>query len=453
MHNAPSNLRIGGGAGGSSIHPIVLLVAIIALVLVFVLPRHKIVSVMLLMIFLTPFGQQIYVGGLHLYVNRLLILCCVVRLKFLLPRMGIGAGPNPIDKAFKGWALLAALSIILQFLQPQALVNQAGVLIDTLGDYLLLRYLIRDEEDILRVVRTLGYIVCIFAATMLVEKSRGVNPFGYVGGHLLPFIRDGAIRAQATFQGPIPAGTFAGPLLCLFILLWRSRQAKTLATVSIIGVVIMVVTSASSTPLLALAGSVLGICLWPFRNKMRMFRWGFVLFLLGAQLFMKAPVWFLINHVDLVAGNSGYHRAILIDACIRHFWDWCVIGVKSTDEWGWDLWDQANQFVAVAENGGLAAFICFVLVLKRAFSRIGTARRQAAGDPQKEWFMWLLGSCLFSHVVAFFGISYGDQTMMSWHAFLAIICAATPAAISVQARKRGASQDGIYRARALQPAQ
>jgi hypothetical protein len=90
------------------------------------------------------------------------------------------------------------------------------------------------------------------------------------------------------------------------------------------------------------------ICFWPFRKGMRTFRWGLVAVLIGLHLVMKSPVWFLISRVDVIAGNSGYHRAMLIDQCIRHFTDWWLIGTNAAGTWGWDMWDLSNQFVAEA---------------------------------------------------------------------------------------------------------
>ena len=37
--------------------------------------------------------------------------------------------------------------------------------------------------------------------------------------------------------------------------------------------------------------------------------------------------------------------------------------------------------------------------------------------------MWACSAALFANVVAFFGISYWDQTMVSWYTLLAIISA------------------------------
>jgi hypothetical protein len=151
---------------------------------------------------------------------------------------------------------------------------------------------------------------------------------------------------------------------------------------------------------------------------------------------MKAPVWFLIAHVDLISGNSGYHRAMLIDQCIKHFREWLWIGTDPS-KWGWDMWDMSNQFVAEADTGGLATFIFFVLVIKRGYSRVGTARKRLRGSTRKEMFMWFIGVALLAHIVSFFGVQYFDQTKIAWCAFLAMMIAATNSSLAVKtARSR-----------------
>src|SRR5262249_17974788 len=150
--------------------------------------------------------------------------------------------------------------------------------------------------------------------------------------------------AQAAFEGPIPAGTFGATLLCLFVWLWQSGTAKSIALMGTAGSLVMCVTSASSTALLAIAASLVAVSVWPFRHLTRQCRWVLAVVLLGLHAVMKAPVWMLIGRISLVGGNSAYHRAMLVDECIRHFWDWWLIGVRSTATWGWDMWDQANQY-------------------------------------------------------------------------------------------------------------
>jgi hypothetical protein len=97
------------------------------------------------------------------------------------------------------------------------------------------------------------------------------------------------------------------------------------------------------------------------------------------------------------------------------------------------MWDQANQFVFEAESGGLATLICFVLLISRSFGRIGNARKLVVGDTKKEWMLWLFGAALFSYVVGFFGISYGDQLTFAWFSLLALISAATTSILQKKA--------------------
>jgi hypothetical protein len=73
----------------------------------------------------------------------------------------------------------------------------------------------------------------------------------------------------------------------------------------------------------------------------------------------------------------------------------------------------------------LAAFQCFLGVIYWSFARIGTARKSAENDSEKEWVLWFLGAALFTHAVAFWGISYFDQTRVAWFALLTMISAVT----------------------------
>jgi len=139
---------------------------------------------------------------------------------------------------------------------------------------------------------------------------------------------------------------------------------------------------------------------------------------------MKAPVWFLIAHIDLTGGSSGYHRAELVDQFIRHFSDWCLIGTRDAATWAWDMWDQQNQYVDVGETGGLASLVFFIAMISRISARIGNARKLVEGDG-REWLMWFLGASLFANLVAFFGVNYFDQSRIAWFLLLAMIAAAS----------------------------
>jgi hypothetical protein len=427
MYQDPQNMRFGGGAAQTFVDFYVLIALLITVVLTFVLPRKYVIVPLMLMAVLAPNGQQFYVAGVHLYIGRLLVFFAWSRI--LLRGSSedglVSGGWNGIDKIFVAWAIFRAIATSLEFMAMGAVINQVAFLWDTLGGYFLFRYLVRDQEDVVRLLKTFAMIVVIFAITMTNERLNYVNVFGYIGGRLAPFVRDGLIRSQGPFLGPIPAGVFGATLLCLFLWLRQVGKVTFWGTAGVIGSLVMVYTSASSTPLMTVPAALLAICFWPARNYMRTVRWLMVAILVGIHLSMKAPVWMLINHIDLVGGNSSYHRAMLIDGFITHFNEWWLIGVTSTAHWGWDMWDQANQFVQEGESGGVLTFICFILVISRSFGRLGKARRIVEGDRLQEWSFWLLGGAMFSQVVSFFGISFSDQSIYGWYALLAIISTLT----------------------------
>ena len=410
---------------------------IIALAMIFVAPRRYISIPFLLVIFLGSLGQQIYVGGLHFYVLRILVMAGLVRLvfaRFASPRGLFSGGFDWVDKLFIMWICFrCAAGILLNDASTGAVNYQVSYLIDALGGYLFLRYLIRDEEDIVRVVKVFAALTCIFALTMTYERLHNQNIFGYLGAvSVVPAVREGAVRAQAAFAHPILAGAFGVALMPLFWWLWSSGKSKTMGIIGFCGSLGMMLTSASSTPLMAFIAAVAGWAAWSIRSKMRIVRWGFVVMLIALHLVMKAPVWFLIARADLIAGSSGYHRALLIDLCVRHFSDWWLIGTNAAGSWDWDMWDTSNQFVQEAESGGLLTFICFVMIVARSFNKLGKARKIIQTDPQQERFMWFLAVALFTNCVLFFGISYFDHTKIMWFSMLAIVAAATAPILASQ---------------------
>lgn len=424
----PNNYRFGGGAAETTLSPVVLVAMLLAIVSILVLPRKFLVVPFLLIAFLVPSSQVLVLGGVHLFVVRIIILVGLGRMaaaRFTGDVILLGGGLNTIDTVVLCWAFSRSLTFMLLYGQADAVVNQCAFLWDSLGGYFLLRFAIHDEEDICRATKVFALIAVIVAVCMVNEQRSMTNVFGSIGGRAIPEIREGKLRSQGPFSHAILAGVFAGTILPLFVWLWSTKKDRLLAVTGIVGATIMVVTSASSTPFGAYIAGIVGMCLWPLRRNMRAIRWGIILVILVLALVMKAPVWFLLAHVDLVGGSSGYHRAMLVDQCIRRFGDWWLLGASNNQDWGWDMWDIQNQFVAEALRGGLVAFVFFVMIVSRTFARIGRARKSFETEQYKEWLMWTFGAIMLAHVFAFFGADYFDQTRFWWYASLAIVSAAT----------------------------
>lgn len=423
----PDNIRFGGGVAATVLHPIVAVALILAIVLLFTLQRRYIVVPFLLISFLVPLGQVIVLGGVHLPVLRIVILCGVLRL-FLLKATSttqlLEGGFNSTDAAFIVWALYGAVAFILVYLNQAAIINRIGGLCDIAGSYFVLRAAIRDKDDLRRTMKVLAVIAGILALSMLNEQISKLNIFGLLGGHrLYPEIRDGIVRSQGVFQHEILAGVFGATLMPLFVWLWTGGRAKTWATIGIVASLVITVTSGSSTSVSAFGAALIGLCFWPLRKQMRYVRWSIIGILLILHLTMKAPVWALIGHIDFTGGSSSYHRYALVDNCIRHFGDWWLIGTKNYPDWGWDMWDLCNEYVAVALTGGLIALVCFITVISKSFGNLGRAARHSQASRATQWLLWCLGAALFSDVIGFFGVSYFDQTKISYYVLLAMIAA------------------------------
>jgi len=175
---------------------------------------------------------------------------------------------------------------------------------------------------------------------------------------------------------------------------------------------IVVITSKSSGPLLALIGGAFALSVYGFRKHMKAIRFAAIVCLIGLQMFMEAPVWALIDRVGVIGGSTSYHRYMLVDQFIRRVPEWWIFGIGDTSHWGHlsiQLWDVANQYVRVGVDGGLLAFLLFLGFLLLSYRGIGMALKQVEGHPRLSWFFWAFGSALFTHMTAFMGVSYSIQ--------------------------------------------
>jgi len=419
----PENLHFGGGAEDTALYPIVAVCLLLAIVLVLVLPRNKAIAPFLFAFFIIPIQQVVVLGGLHFTALRFLILAGLV--KRVVARKAPSDRFCGVDWAVVLFSISAAVCFCLEYRETGAIVRQAGNLLDTLGGYLVLRFLVPDGEAMRRTFKTLAAVSLVLGICMAYEQVGHRNVFGYVGYLSVEVVvRNGRVRSGGTL-GCLHAGAFAGALIPVFFWLWKEGKHRLSAYAGLIGATTMVITSNSSTSVLAFAASIASLAFWPLRSQMRLVRWAFVSVLLGLQLVMKAPVWALIQRINLTGASSGFQRFMLVDMTIRHFSDWWLVGTKEYVTWGWESWDLCNQFVSVALTGGLLSLIFYILIFQRCFSAIGKARKLVVGKPDQELLMWCLGSALFATVIAHFGINYMAQLIMAFFALVACIVVAT----------------------------
>jgi hypothetical protein len=421
-------------ANQSYVHPLVGCAVLIAVILIFVLPQKRIIIPFLTASILIPMDQVSVIGPLHFQMIRWIILASLLRIIVTAHKFGtsiLGSGWNRLDTLVTSFAVIDAIDYIaLWGGSSEAIINRAGTVLTTLGIYLVMRSMIRTESDIHLSIKIFAYLCAIIASLMAYEHITGSNLYSLLGGEraferATIILREGAVRkprAMGCFQHPLTAGTFGAILVPLFAALWvRVPKKRFVATVGFLSSTSIVIASVSSTPLLAYLCGILTLAMWRIRTHMQILRWTLVGMLVLLQLVMKAPVWALIQRVDLIGGSSGFHRYYLVDQFIRNAGEWWLLGTRSTEQWGPDMWDHANQYVAVGVTSGLVPLALFIAVIVWGFKCIGRLRTQWSKESSRALFAWSLGSALFANIVAFFGVSYFDQVSVVWWCLLAMI--------------------------------
>jgi hypothetical protein len=424
-------------------------------VLMLVLPRrYALVPVIILTCYMTM-GERIMVAGANFTMIRILTL--VGWMRIIVQGEIRSLRLNPIDKVMMAWVISSVMMYTLLWQTGQAFINRVGFAYDTFGLYFLFRFLIRDLNDIKRTVRILAILIVPLAIAMLAEKLTGRNVFAVFGG-VMEFtrIRDGSLRCQGPFAHPILAGSFGATLLPLFVGLWfQGKKNHLIAGLAVISAVSITVTSASSGPFLAAIAGMVGLLAWQRRQWLRTIRWGTLLGLIALQLKMKAPVWFLIARADVFGGSTGWHRAALIDAAVRHFGDWWLVGVKDTGYWSGDthlLADVTNEYVWQGVQGGLLTLLLFVLMIVFCFRGVGRTTRLMRGRwPHPDLLCtWSLGAAMFAHVFNYLSITYFDQNFVNWYLLLSMTSTAAGAYVFSQPRVSAADREPSAEAAAVE---
>jgi hypothetical protein len=414
-----------GSESVAFVNPVGLVFTLLMCLLIVILPRrYAMLPVIALTCYMTM-GMRIVFLGLNFTMLRILLLFGWTRL--IVRRELKPLKLNPLDKTIVIWALVSILTYTLLWQSYDAFKNKLGLAYDALGFYFLFRFLLTDLEEIRKAFRIYAVLIVPLALCMIVEKMTGRDSFSVFGGvDPITAVRDGALRCQGPFAHPILAGTFGATLMPIFVGLWSEKKGRLMTALAIISAAIIMITSASSGPLLTFMLGILALSLWPLRASMRKIRWGIVIGLAGLQLVMKAPIWFILAKLDVVAGSTGYHRAYLIDRAIANFWGWWLVGTKST--WDWanrdsHLFDVTNQYIANGADGGLITMALFITIIVFGFKSTGRGirlgeRRERESDLR---MLWACGAALFAHAATFISVAYFDQNFVNWYLLLAIL--------------------------------
>jgi hypothetical protein len=101
------HLRFGGGSNASVLHPIVAAAMVIAVIILLVMPRKFLIAPLLAMSFLVPVGQQLVVGGFHVFILRIVLLAGpsqdgLLKVPIMVGGAFLGASTSSISYSWRG---------------------------------------------------------------------------------------------------------------------------------------------------------------------------------------------------------------------------------------------------------------------------------------------------------------------------------------------------------------
>lgn len=399
-------------------NPIGILFFLISAIALMSAPRRWAIIPLLMGVIFITHGQAIDIG-VKLPVFRMLLVVGLFRI--ILKGEGIAGGMNLIDKlmlALCGWLLVASFF-------HEAGADAAGpvFILGKIAEiglcYLLVRVFCQDLHDFTSIMGIVAIMLIPVALEMVQEKFTGINLFSklFGGVRMEVVVRDDELRARGPFRHAILAGTVGASLVPIMIGLWRSNPRA--AKIGMLACLTMVLSCASSGPVLSLGFGLLGVLLWKFRSWMRLIRWSIPLGYMALAMVMNRPVYYIIGELSM-GGSTGWHRSHLIDSSIKYFGDWWKYGTDYTRSWmptgvtfSEDHTDITNYFLAFGVMGGILAVLLLLAICWTSFKWVGEAINSIPEDDESggRFMIWCMGASLFSHVATSISVAYYDQSV------------------------------------------
>ena len=407
----------------TNVNPVGLILLIFCIIGALALPREKAIYPFIIIGVLVTLGQRFSILDVNFLFIRVMILVYFFRI-FIRRELG-KVKLDKIDVYFILWVFIATIAFMWTWMQSAALINRLGFAYDSLGVFFIARTILKTPEEIIRATRLLVFLAVIISFFMILEQLSEYNWFSILGGvpeH--PVIRAGRLRSQGPFPHAIPAGMFGAVMIPLAVNLFI--RAKGMVAfyyfLAISACILIVITSFSTGPLFGFLGVILGLFSFYFKKYLRLIRWGTILMLIMLHIVMKAPVWALIDRVGIIGASTAYHRYAVLNNFIHRFSEWALTGVKSTNHWGFMMWDLTNEYVNQGVSGGLLTLILFIVIIWKCFKAIGEIEKKNARISVEERILnWCLGASLFGFALCFLGVNIMGQMNFVWHFLLAAI--------------------------------
>lgn len=404
----------------------IIFLLIMSLLILLIKRENIIIPIIIASCYITA-AQQFVIAGYNFSVLRIIILIGWMRI--IISREYLLFKIQKLDKVIITWVFFRSIIYIIHNPNSEAIVYRLGNTYDMLGLYFMFRCIIRNYNDIYRIIKIIAISILPLVIFMITEKLTRINLFSIFGG--VPFysaIRDGRLRAQGSFAHPILAGTFGATSFILISSLWKTGN-KILCLVGALAAISIIIASASSGPVLALLFGCIGLFVWRYRHNLKLIKRGIIIGLISIQIIMKPPIWSLFGKISELVGGTGWHRTMLIDAFVGHFNEWWLTGTNFTAHWMPNVLainprmvDITNWYVGEGVHGGLITLILFIYMFITCYKIIGETRYKARFQSVEIRFLiWIIGVTLLVHNTSILSVIYFDQVITFFFMIISII--------------------------------
>lgn len=409
-----------------------LIFTILSIILTLYLPRKYSFIPLLIMPLYFTISQKYIVASLDFNVVRILYFFGWIRIT--LKNEYSTFKLNRLDKSMIIWLISSFISNNLLWKDFEHIITNCGFIYDVIGSYFFLRILIRDFDDIMRIIYFISIAIIPLSILMVIENIKGFEILS-INSVTETIFRNGRIRAKGPFISPILAGTFGATTMSLVIYpLLILKNNKLLYINAFLACCIIVYSTTSSGPLLSLIFCFFCLLLWFFKKYINDLILISIIFLIIVAIIMKAPIWFLFMKIsNLIGQGGGYHRSLLVNQFIKYYKEWFMFGTNYTAHWmpytlaiNPNMVDITNHYIAQAIHGGIITFILFLNLIIQSYKLLINSFKSLENSKNYlRILIWCSGVCLSTHLLSFLSVTYFDQIYIYWYLLLAIISTIT----------------------------
>jgi len=394
----------------------------------------------LLVFFTTPvYGLIVYIGVLVLYpsyltvpiwtidftAHRIVILSVYANL-FLRTSLPNRFKPTWLDNIIIVYFICQVLAGITTTPVLKIIENRAGGVFDMVLPYFAVRMIVTSKEQYLSLLKGILFIAVPLAIVGIYQCLTGNNPVGFLKKYYAweeskgysPIPRHGFFRADVTFAMSIMYGLFFamfGPI-CAGVLR-NSRKHKTLYIIGLALMVIGVLTSVSSGPMLAALLAILFIFFYRWRKFWRPLVIVLIVLCGLVEAISNRHFYDVLGGFTLNSRTAWYRSRLISVALFQGgMSDHWLTGFGFADP-GWSAMidnrshtDMVNHYLLVLSRYGLVAFIPFITMNLLVIKKLIDAGKSSVLDSDR-WLVWCLAAGLFGLAGAFVSVSlFGQPT-------------------------------------------